>query len=69
MSYALRHFNIDETLVSKYLVVMCEIIAPPTSVVPKRNCKCDSDEDLTEDQIIDGLTKLTAESLADEPDY
>ena len=51
------------------MVVMCEIIAPPTSVVPQRNCKCDSDEDLTEDQIIDGLTKLTAESLADEPDY
>jgi hypothetical protein len=46
---------------------MCEIITPPTSVVPQRNC--DSDEDLTEDQIIDGLTKLTAESLADEPDY
>jgi hypothetical protein len=48
---------------------MCEIITPPTPVVPQRNCDCDSDEDLTEDQIIDGLTKLTAESLADEPDY
>ena len=29
----------------------------------------DSDEDLTDDQIIDGLTKLTAESLAEEADY
>ena len=28
-----------------------------------------SDEDLTDDQIIDGLVKLTAESLAEEPDY
>jgi len=27
-----------------------------------------SDEDLTEDQIIDGLMKLTAESLAEECD-
>jgi len=29
----------------------------------------DSDEDLTDDQIIDGLTKLTAESMAEEADY
>jgi hypothetical protein len=28
-----------------------------------------SDEDLTDDQIIDGLMKLTAESLSEEPDY
>jgi hypothetical protein len=28
-----------------------------------------SDEDLTDDQIIDGLTKLTAESLAEDSDY
>jgi hypothetical protein len=28
-----------------------------------------SDEDLTDDQIIDGLMKLTAEYLAEETDY
>ena len=28
-----------------------------------------SDEDLTDDQIIEGLMKLTAKSLAEEPDY
>lgn len=28
-----------------------------------------SDEDLTDDQIVDGLTKLTAESLAEDSDY
>ncbi|MCX6680711.1 MAG: type II toxin-antitoxin system HicB family antitoxin [Methanothrix sp.] len=28
-----------------------------------------SDEDLTDDQIINGLMKRTAESLAEEPDY
>jgi len=28
-----------------------------------------SDEDLTDDQIIEGLMKLTAETLAEEPDY
>jgi len=28
-----------------------------------------SDEDLTDDQIIDGLAKLTAESLAEDSDY
>lgn len=28
-----------------------------------------SDEDLTDDQIIDALTELTAESLAEDSDY
>jgi hypothetical protein len=48
---------------------MCEIMTPPTLVVLRGNCTHDSDEDLTEDQIIDGLSRLTAESLAEEPDY
>jgi hypothetical protein len=50
---------------------MCEILnqTTPTLIDPRKDHNHDSDEDLTEDQIIEGLTKLTAECLADEQDY
>ena len=51
---------------------MCEILnqkITPISIAPRGDGKNNSDENLTEDQIIEGLTKLTAECLADEPDY
>ena len=39
---------------------------------PSRDClpqDTNSDDDLADDQIIDGLTKLTDESLAEDSDY
>jgi hypothetical protein len=49
---------------------MSEVLAPEISM--QKDClphDPNSDEDLTDDQIIEGLMKLTAESLAEEPDY
>ena len=49
---------------------MSEVLAPVISI--QKDClphDLNSDEDLTDDQIIEGLMKLTAESLAEEPDY
>lgn len=37
----------------------------PIIIVPPE----ESDEDLTKDQIVEGLTRLTEECLADKPDY
>jgi len=49
---------------------MSEVLTPEICM-PKDCLPHDpnSDEDLTDDQIIEGLMKLTAESLAEEPDY
>ena len=42
---------------------------PHTSVISSERYTCDSDEDLSEDQILEILAQFTLESLADEPDY
>lgn len=46
--------------------VLASKIHSPKDCLPQDT---NSDEDLTDDQIVDGLTKLTAESLAEDSDY
>jgi hypothetical protein len=49
---------------------MPEVLAPEIRI--QKDClphDINSDEDITDDQIIEGLMKLTAESLAKEPEY
>jgi len=49
---------------------MPEVLTPEIRI--QKDClphDLNSDENISDDQIIEGLMKLTAESLAEEPDY
>ncbi len=69
MEITAQDINIFEPNVVVVTPKIFGVVESPTFLVVPPNHFCDYDEDLSEDQIIESLTRLTAESLADEPDY